>query len=913
VSLAPGSRIGPYEIVGPLGAGGMGEVYRARDPRLNRDVAVKALPASAALDADRVGRFEREAQILAALNHPHIAALYGIEDVGAHEAATSRFIVLELLEGGTLADRLRRGPLPQRDVLTIARQVADALHAAHEKGVIHRDIKPANLAFTADGHAKILDFGLAKTFVELPDAETAALGHTHSGTVLGTAAYMSPEQARGLPVDKRSDIWAFGCILYEMLTGRHPFAAPSVTDIVARTLSDDPDWTLLPAATPERVTWLLRRCLEKDPRRRLHDIADARIELDEVLAGSGIGPALEASAPAWPSRLLTPERLAWTAVVLALGATTVMALRGQWGRTASAEAGVRVTAINLPAGTQMAGPDPARFALSPDGKRLAFAAATGDGPAMLWLRGLDSPVAQELPGTEGASHPFWSPDSTSIGFSVRPRADLAGGRMHLKRLDLATGRITSITDVTFLATAAWNAEDVILFTPAGDAPLHRTKASGGEPVPVTALDRGKGHVQHSYPHFLPDGRTYLYTAVGTTTGGATDIEGVYAHRLDASGEPRLILERASHARHADGYLLYVQGNGLFAQPFDPDTLELSGRATAVAERLLAGAIGGGVSAAFTVSGTGLLAYQTSTAVPSQLRWFSRDGTPGDPVGGPADYGDLVLSPDGTRLATSIRDPDGTARDIWTVDLARNRNLFEQATSHPSEEYAPVWSAKGDALAYTAVREGSVDLYRQVPGGGEEKLDQSAPGLGKFAASWSPDGNWILYIAGARTIARSDLMVLPLAGDRKPRVFAGSDFVETQARFSPDGRWIAYAMFTAAGSQVYVNSFPEAGQPVRVSGNGGGWPHWNGTGTELYYLDLQRRINVATVESSTGSFKVVEVRPLFAVPVQRMGRLDAYPYDVTPDGTRFLVSTQIGSDLPSTPITFITNWTASLRR
>jgi Tol biopolymer transport system component len=891
----------------------MGEVYRARDPRLNREVAVKALPASAALDADRVGRFEREAQILAALNHPHIAALYGIEDVAAQDASAGRFIVLELLEGGTLADRLRRGPLPQRDALTIARQVADALHAAHEKGIVHRDIKPANLAFTADGHAKVLDFGLAKTFTELPDAETVALGATRSGMVLGTAAYMSPEQARAMPVDKRADIWAFGCILYEMLTGRHPFAAATLPDIVSRVLNEDPDWNLLPGGTPDRVTWLLRRCLEKDPRRRLHDIADARIELDEVLANSGVGPVVRPLSPPGSRRLFTAERLAWAAVVLALAITTALLLRAQWGRTAAPGEEVRITAINLPVGTQMVGPDPARFALSPDGKRLVFAAATGDGPAMLWLRALDSPVAQELPGTEGASHPFWSPDSTSIGFSVRPRADLMGGRMHLKRLDLGTGRITSITDVTFLATGAWNAEDVILFTPAGDAPLHRTKGSGGEAVPVTALDGAKGHVQHSYPDFLPDGRTYLYTAVGTTTGGATDIEGVYAHRLDASGEPRLILERASHARYADGHLLYMLGTGLFAQPFDPETLELSGRATALAERLLAGGIGGGVSAAFTVSGTGLLAYQTSTTVPSQLRWFSRDGTPGEPVGGPADYGDLVLSPDGTRLATSIRDPDGTARDIWTVDLAGNRNLFDQATSHPSEEYAPVWSANGDGLAYTAVREGSVDLYRQIHGGGEEKLDQSAPGLGKFAASWSPDGNWILYIAGARTIARSDLMVLPLAGDRKPRVFAGSEFIETQARFSPDGRWIAYALFTAAGSQVYVNSFPTTGAPVRVSGNGGGWPHWNGTGTELYYLDLQRRINVATVESSTGSFKVVEVRPLFAVPVQRMVRLDAYPYDVTPDGQRFLVNTQIGTDLPSTPITFITNWTGSLRR
>jgi Tol biopolymer transport system component len=898
----------------------MGEVYRARDPRLNREVAVKALPASAARDAERVGRFEREAQILATLNHPHIAALYGIEDVaGTDASASARFIVLELLDGGSLADRLRTGPLPVREALAVARQVADALHAAHDKGIIHRDIKPANIAFTADGHAKVLDFGLAKAFAAMPDAETAMFGATASGIVLGTAAYMSPEQARALPADKRADIWAFGCVLYEMLAGQHPFTAATLPDVVTRVLNDDPDWTRLPAATPPRVRWLLRRCLEKEPRQRLHDIADARIELDEVLSGTiDSSPAVAVEGVGQSgARRASRERLVWAGAVLGLLAiVATLAYRDRLTRDAAGSGDqVHVTSIVLPPGVQLIGPDPARFALSPDGTRLAFTGATGSGPAMLWIRPLNSTVAQSIPGTEGASHPFWSPDSASVAFTARPKSNVVGGvRGQLKKVDIAGNKVTTIAaDVRFMATGAWGPGNVILFTPSGDSPIYRVAASGGEPTAVTTLDKAKGDVQHSYPHVLPDGRTFLFSAVGSQSGGATDIQGVYAQVLDSTAPRRLVVERGSHASYANGHLLFVRETTLFAQPFDVDRLELSGQPVPVAERILAGGVGAGVSAAYTVTDTGLLAYQTSASIPSQLRWFNRDGSAGETVGGPGEYADVVLSKDGTRLATSIRDPESGSRDIWIVELARG--FFEQFTLTREDEFAPVWSETGNALAYSAVRGGSIDLYRRAAGGAEEKLDQSAPGLGKFAASWSPDGNWILYIAGARIIARSDLMLLPLAGsDRQPRVFADSDSIETQGRFSPDGRWIAYSTSGGSRREVYVSPFPVTGTPPkRVSISGGGWPQWRRDGAELFFIDEQNQVNVASVDGSGKEFQVGDVRALFAVPIQQMARLDAYAYDVSPDGKRFLVNTRTSSDLPSTPITFIANWPAALAR
>jgi hypothetical protein len=465
MTLATGSRLGPY-LVGPqLGAGGMGEVYRARDPRLGRDVAIKALPSLAGADSDRVGRFRREAQILAALNHPHVAAIYGLEEAGG-----SQYLVLELVEGGTLADRLGGGPIPLRDALRIARQTADGLQAAHEKGIVHRDLKPANIALTGDGHAKVLDFGVAKTLAGDSDAATVQHTPTQEGIVLGTAAYMSPEQTRGQPLDKRTDIWAFGCVLYEMLTGRRPFAGHTVSDTVAAVLGRDPDWAALPASTPARIHWLLRRCLEKDPKRRLHDIADARVELEDAeaaesgaLPGSGNGPA------AAGNRHAARERLAWTAAAVCLALLVGTAIAARRGLLAPTPADSRVyrSSIVLPNQLRLTGRDsnPAgQFALSPDGRYLAFVAADTGRRSMLWIRPLDGIVPQPLAGTEDATYPFWSPDSGSVAFTQRP-IDQAGFRGKLKKVPVTGGEPVTLCDVSIGAAGTWNRDGTILFTP----------------------------------------------------------------------------------------------------------------------------------------------------------------------------------------------------------------------------------------------------------------------------------------------------------------------------------------------------------------------------------------------------------------------------------------------------------------
>lgn len=905
MTLASGFRLGPYEIVSPIGAGGMGEVYRARDARLGRDVAVKALPATSIGDPERMARFEREAQILAGLSHPHIAALYGLE-----ESSSSTFLIMELVEGGTLGDRLKAGPLPVRDAITVARQIADALQAAHDRGIIHRDLKPANIAFTSDGHVKVLDFGLAKAFAATADAPTVAPGSTQSGVVLGTAAYMSPEQARGQPLDKRTDIFSFGCVLYEMLAGRNPFAAESVSDIIVAILGREPDWTLLPAAVPPRVQWLLRRCLERDLRRRLHDIADARLELDEALTNpsdSG-GIAAAATPTAVARRTSSHELAAWAVAGLALaGLIGVLAFRGRPQPEGDGDRIYRAT-IPLPAQATLLGEDAARLALSPDGRRLAFVAAIGDGRSMLWVRALDGLIAQPLAGTEGALNPFWSPDSQFIGFIQRPVDTVTNVRGQLKKVHAGGGQPVTIATINFTAPASWSRNNVILFTPAGNSPLQRVPAGGGDPATATTLDAASGDVQHSFPHFLPDGRHFLYTAVGSTKGGATDVRAVLVGSLDSNQPPRLILERASNAMYANGHLVFLRGGTLLAQPFDADRLQVRGEPMPLAERVLTG---GAVSGAFSVSATGNLVYQTTPPYRSQLAWFDRSGVRLGDLGDQADYVDVVLAPNGARAAVSVMEPELGTRDIWIFDVARG--LRDRFTTTQSDEFAPAWSPRGDRLAYSGAREGSLDIYQKTMGGAEQRLGTETGGIGKYAASWSPDERAILYIGGGRIIGRSDLMLLPLEGDRRPRPYVETEFVETQGRFSPGGRWIAYSSNHTGRMEVYVRPYPGPGEPERVSDNGGQWPQWHRGGTELFFIGPDHTLMAAAVEEQGSAFRVKAIRPLFQTRPRPRVRLDAYFYDVTPDGQRFLINTPVEGQVNTPPITLVVNWPALLKQ
>ena len=913
--LSAGTRVGPYEIVGPIGAGGMGEVYRARDTRLGREVAVKVLPDAAQFDADRIGRFQREAQILAALNHPHIAAIYGLEEAARTDDRPHppRFLILELVTGGTLADRLERGALPAREAMTIARQLADALQAAHDKGIIHRDLKPGNVALTPDGQVKVLDFGIAKTIVPDSGDLTVSVDATERGVVLGTAAYMSPEQARGLPLDKRSDIWSFGCLLFEALSGLAPFRAPTVSDMLAGILSGEPDFSKLPPHTPSRVVWLLRRCLEKDTRRRLHDIADARIELDEALSQPDDRSSPAQKAPA-PSQSGWRERLAWVAAAAGL---TIAVIVWSLSRSANApqpETGEAVrSSIVLPTDVRLSvAEDPSgRFAISPDGRRLAIVANESGGELRLYVRPIDGLVPQPLAGTEGASHPFWSPDSRSIAFVARPSADgLLGTQAKLKRIDLTSGQVTTLGDVALSASSTWNRDGIILFTPRGTAPIHRIAASGGPSSPVTALDEQHGDVQHAHPFFLPDGRHFLFSIVGSRTTGATVTRGVFVGSLDGREPPTLILEGISGAKYASGHLLFVRSGRLMAQPFDVTRLRPAGDPIQLAEGIEEGGGGGGTTGAFSVSANGVLAYQAVAPVRMQLTWFDRAGNRLRLLGAETDYADVTLSRDGARAAVSLLDASSGTRDIYVFDVGRG--LRERVTSDPADDFAPVWSPSGDRLAFSSLRQGRVELFTVKPGGpaGESPIATKGLDVGKFAATWSPVGDVLGFIAGGRVIARSDIWAVGVTGGPDAFAVLQSPAVETQARFSPDGRWLAYVTNESSRLEVYVQPFPGPGEKKRVSSDGGRYPQWRHDSSELFFLAPDDRLMAAQIRLTAAGAQIGAIRPLFKILFRRI-RLDAYPYDVSPDG-RFLVNTLVEDTAPAS-ISLLLHWPAALAR
>jgi eukaryotic-like serine/threonine-protein kinase len=911
-----GRTIGPYQIVAKLGEGGMGEVYRARDTRLGRDVAVKVLPDAAKLDADRIGRFQREAQILAALNHPHIAGIYGLEELPgtADRPGAHHVLILELVGGGTLADRLERGALPVRDAMAMARQLADALQAAHDKGIIHRDLKPGNVALTPDGQVKVLDFGIAKTITPDSHDMTATVEATQRGVVLGTAAYMSPEQARGLPLDKRSDIWSFGCVLFEALTREAPFKASTVSDAIAGILTREPDFSKLPADTPPRVTWLLRRCLEKDTRRRLHDIADARIEIDEAL--SKPDNASDATPhPVSSDRVGTRERLAWIAAAAAVVVAGLSFSLPRRESPAPGDGNVPVrSSVLFPAEVRLlAGEDPSgRFAISPDGRRLVIVANSGSAQARLYVRPTDGLVLQPLAGTDGASYPCWSADSGSIAFISRQLSEgLVGTQAKLRSINLANGQVTTIADVSLSVSTAWNKDGVILFTPSGTSAIHRVSVAGGSSSPVTKLDQAKGDVQHANPFFLPDGRHFLFSVVGSKTAGATATRGVFVGSLDGNEPPVMLLEGISSAKYANDHVLFVRSGRLMAQRFDVGRLRLAGDPIQLAEGVQEGGGGGGGYSvgAFSVSANGVLAYQSVLPARMQLVWFDRNGQRLTLLGSEADYADITLSRDGTRAAVSMLDATTGTRDIWTYDVARG--LSDRITSDPADDFAPVWSPSGDRLAFSSAREGRVDLFtvKSTGLGGESRIATPALDVGKFAASWSPASDALVFIAGGRVIARSDIWAVGVNGAPEPYALLQSPAIETQARLSPDGRWLAYVMNVSSRLEVYVQPFPGSGPGRRVSVDGGRYPQWRRDSSEIFFLAPDDRLMAAAIELTPTEARVGTIRPLFKFQFLRY-RLDAYPYDVSPDG-RFLVNTLV-EETPTT-LSLLTNWPAAVVR
>jgi len=866
--LHPGSRLGAYEILSPLGAGGMGEVYKARDPRLGREVAIKVLLQEFARDPERLARFEREARVLASLNHPNIAAIYGFENVDGVP-----FLVLEYVPGQTLAELIANGPLEVENVRQICRDVAGALEEAHEKSFVHRDLKPANIKITPDGKVKVLDFGLAKALADEPSADpsrspTLSVLATRAGTLLGTAAYMSPEQARGRPIDKRSDIWAFGCVLYEMLAGRQAFGGESITDVLAAVVRAEPDWNALPAATPPRVRELLRRCLEKDAARRLRDVGDARFELE----------ADAAARPAARGRPGVGGWAAWAVATVAVIVAVVLAV-------------IHFREVTLTTRFQVLAPDKATAveypAIAPDGRRLAFV-ATVDGKALLHVRPLDSLTAQALAGTEDAAFPFWSPDNRFLAFFAQGK---------LKKVDVSGGPPQTLCDATTPGRGgAWNREGVILFVAGGSAPLRRVPAAGGVPSPVTTLD-SQTELSHRWPHFLPDGRRFLYWRRTTDR----EKNGVVVASLDDkpdSKDRKRLLAGDSMAVYSAGHLLFEREGTLMAQPFDASKLAFGGEPFPVVQQVMGGSPPGWV--AFSASPGGTLAYRTGVGGKSQLAWFDRTGKEVGRVGPPEYHSSPRLSPDGKRVAVTRRDAQGA--DLWLLDLARDTST--RFTFHPAIEGFPTWSPDGSRVVFASLRDGPFNLYQKASSGSADEEPLLKTGEGKFPVDWSSDGRFVLYQA---TFPKTslDLWALPLEGDRKPIPLVQTEFTELQGQFSPDGRWIAYSSNASALEQVYVQGFPKPGGKFQVSTTGGIRPRWRRDGKELFYMTPDRKLMAVEVKATAATFEPGRPRELFQTRAVTASPVFSV-YDVSADGQRFLINTALEAEGPA-PMTVVVNW------
>jgi eukaryotic-like serine/threonine-protein kinase len=850
----------------------MGEVYRARDTTLHRDVALKILPEAFAIDPDRVARFAREAQVLASLNHANIATIHGLE---------GRALVLELIEGPTLADRIAAGRLSLDAALDIARQIADALVAAHDQGVIHRDLKPSNIKVRADGTVKVLDFGLAKMLDHAPShldvSHSPTMMASVSGTLMGTAPYMAPEQAKGHDVDRRADVWAFGCVLFEMLTGRRAFDGGSTSEVIAAVLMSEPDWTRLPASTPASIRRLLRRCLEKDARARLRDIADARLEIADARHDPAPAPSTSAARP------FHGERLAWASALLL---TAVLAAAAWFWQRPIASALTQITFdIVTPPVTEPE--DFGSMALSPDGRTLAFVAAF-QGRPHLWVRSIDTVDARALQGTEDATLPFWSPDSRSIGFF--------GDRV-VKRFDLDGGLVRTLTTATAGLGGAWNRDGVIIFPRNPASGLFRIPDTGGPSEELTRLE--SDHAGHNYPRFLPDDRHFLYYVVGSPAA-----RGVYVGSLDGSVS-RKLLEADSPSVYSAGHLIFQRQTTLFAQKFDLARLELQGAPFPAMEGLgidndLAG---GGL---FTATSDGTLAVRLSVKpAERRLAWLDRSGQTVQTLT-EADLGLLspVLSPSGNEVAM-LRRVAGNS-DVWLADT--RRGALTRLTNHPGEDIFPIWSADGRSVIFTSNRTGTFGFYQKDVSGGEEKLILPAIADEVFPSDASSDGTTILY--QRRSVATSgDLYALSLTGSGASTLLFESEYDERDPQLSPDGRWVAYQANNSGRFEIYVRPFPGPGPAIAVTTGGGAGVRWRSDGRELFYLALDATLMAVPITPGADRQSLDVGSPVGLFP-SRLGRvLRGNPgamYDVAPDGNRFLLNV-LPERLESPPIRLILNW------
>jgi eukaryotic-like serine/threonine-protein kinase len=885
VSLATGTKLGPYEIVSPLGAGGMGEVYRAQDERLGRQVAIKVVSTGYPDDPDRLKRFEQEACAASALNHPNILSIY---DVGQHDGLP--YVVSELLEGETLHERIADTPLSPRRTIEYALQIAHGLAAAHAKGIIHRDLKPDNIFITNDERVKILDFGLAKLthpdFTQTQSNIPTRRVETDPGSVMGTVAYMSPEQLKGVDVDHRSDIFSFGAILYEMLAGRGPFHRESAAETMSAILKEDPlDLSNTNQTVSPALERLINHCLAKNAESRFHSATDLAYALEAISSNSVQTIAVSAR----PTRMTRREMIVGSIAAIALISAVVLAvaLLVSYFRHTPTEAHTVRFFINPPEKTSF-GP----FAISPDGLHLAFVASDASGKALLWVRPLDSPNAQPLSGTEDAIYPFWSPDSRFIGF-------FAGGK--LKKVELSGGTVQTVCSAAIPRGGSWSTSGVIVFGPSPNEPLYQVAATGGPASPLTKLEPSLQEASHRWPHFLPDGRHFLYSVLG-----GPQSQGIYVTSLDGKETRRLLNISNSIAMYAaPGYLLFRREATLMGQVFDLDNLQLSGDPFPVAEQ-----VGFDLSTFqtyFSVSQTGVLAYSAATGGKTQLTWVDRGGKEIGLVGQPANYIRPSLSPDGKRVAVDGSDSQGN-RDVWLLDLASGNST--RFTFDPAQDLFAVWSPDGSRIVFGSDREGPRNLYqRSAKGAGKEELLFKSD-FNAYPVDWSHDGQYIAYVINDPK-TKIDVWVLPVFGDYRPFPFANSEASERGARFSPDGRWLAYVSDASGVPQIYVETFPSSGGKWQVSSSGGYHLAWRHDGKELFYVAADRKMMAVEIKGEGASFEAGTPKPLFDLRVPTFTGSQAQ-FAVSADGQKFLIANTFGENR-SEPITVALNWAASLKQ
>jgi serine/threonine protein kinase len=902
-SLKSGVHLGPYEIEAPIGAGGMGEVYRARDTRLNRNVAIKILPEHISEKPEAKLRFKREAEMIAALNHPHICTLY---DVGEHNGI--EFLVMELLEGETLAARLERGKLPLAEVLKVTIQIADALNRAHRQGVIHRDLKPGNVMLTSNG-IKLLDFGLAKLKqVSQTSSVMSAMptnpNMTADGAILGTLQYMSPEQLEGEEADSRTDIFAFGTVVYEMLTGKKAFQGKSQVSLIGAILEREPaPVSTLAPETPPALSRIIQRCLAKNPDDRWQSAGDLGFEIKSIAEADARGETVQTSTEVKTQSRPARAPFFWIAVAaISVAAAVILGIFLARAYRSQPEPAAMRFLISAPDQVVFDGPVVGPV-ISPDGKHIAFTAKSSTGSRrMLWVRALDSVTAQPLPGTEDATSPFWSADSQSIGFFTTANTKL-------KRVDLAGGPPTNLSELATgrAAGGAWNRDGVIIFTTSGRGPLLRISAGGGQPVAVTTL--AKGQSTHLAPYFLPDGQHFLYAAQGPSV----DSDGLYVASLNSGESKRLFASESNAIYAAPGYLLFIQNGVLMRRPFDLSKLEVTGDAAPVADGV---ALDFGIIAA-SVSDNGILVYRSGVGSNEsrQLVSVDRTGKVIDQVGPPGRYIGLDWSPEGKRLAVHRHDANGG--DIWLFELMRG--TMSRFTFDPTQDNSmPVWSPAGDRIAFSAQRDGKWGIYQKAASGTEkEELLYESPGTEKAPMTWSPDGKYLVFeVTEAKTAW--DLWVLPMMGERKAYPMMQTPFNETWAEISPNGKWIAYDSDETGRYEVYIRPFPSGEGKWQVSANGGWYPRWNKEGKELFYADAAANGKLLSVGvNAVGAMPEFEVpKPLFDSGYVNISHGVHHKYAVSPDGQRFIIpraESKVSGESKQPTITVVLNWNAGNKK